>query len=258
MSELLQFMYQGEVNVKHTELSSFMKIAETLQIKGLTTSHNNKEQHENSFVTSKNLTNSEQQQPTNNVIETRINTSGLTASKNDNPSTSSAAASTNMPPSAQKRYSDFSGESFSIYPKKKTSRSSEIINDSDLSADTIEHMSSDDVFLHPIPQISMIESSRFDLTNVKRENLPADESQPSSSNIRNIISSGFNYEYNGGNNTGFGGKNIEYPNDLHVGSAEFGKGNNVNHEVPPGNFFFLYFFIFKYFFLCAFCCFILV
>lgn len=227
MSELLQFMYQGEVNVKHTELSSFMKIAETLQIKGLTTSQ--KEQHENSFVTSKNLTNSEQ--PTNNVIETRINTSGLTASKND-PGTSSAAQTM---PSAQKRFSDFAGESFSIYPKKKTSRSSEIINDSDLSADTIEQMSSDDVFLHPIPQISMIESSRFDLTNVKRENLPADESQPSSSNIRNIISSGFNYEYNGGNNTGFGGKNIEYPNDLHVGSAaDFGKGNNQNHEVPPG------------------------
>ena len=37
MSELLQFMYQGEVNVKHAELQQFMKIAETLQIKGLTT-----------------------------------------------------------------------------------------------------------------------------------------------------------------------------------------------------------------------------
>lgn len=242
MSELLQFMYQGEVNVKHTELSSFMKIAETLQIKGLTTSQ--KENNENSFVTSKNLQNSEQQQPTNNVIETRINTSGLTTNKND-PGTSSAVL-TNLP-QAQKRYSDFNNESFSIYPKKKTSRSSEIINDSDLSADTIEHMSSDDVFLHPIPQISMIESTRFDLTNVKRENLPADESQPSSSNLRNIISSGFNYEYNGGNGTGFGGgKNIEYPNDLHVGSvaAEFGKGNNQNHEVPPGKFFFHFFFYF--------------
>ena len=37
ISELLQFMYQGEVNVKHAELQQFMKIAETLQIKGLTT-----------------------------------------------------------------------------------------------------------------------------------------------------------------------------------------------------------------------------
>lgn len=35
MSELLQFIYQGEVNVKQTELQSFMSIAESLQIKGL-------------------------------------------------------------------------------------------------------------------------------------------------------------------------------------------------------------------------------
>lgn len=45
MEKLLQFMYQGEVNVKHTELQSFMKIAETLQIKGLTTSSQNKSQN---------------------------------------------------------------------------------------------------------------------------------------------------------------------------------------------------------------------
>lgn len=38
MSELLQFMYQGVVNVKHTDLTAFMKIAQALQIKGLTTS----------------------------------------------------------------------------------------------------------------------------------------------------------------------------------------------------------------------------
>lgn len=41
MSELLQFMYQGEVNVKQAELQSFMSIAESLQIKGLATSTNN-------------------------------------------------------------------------------------------------------------------------------------------------------------------------------------------------------------------------
>lgn len=41
MSELLQFMYQGEVNVKQAELQSFMAIAESLQIKGLATSTNN-------------------------------------------------------------------------------------------------------------------------------------------------------------------------------------------------------------------------
>lgn len=38
MAELLQFMYQGEVNVKQAELQAFMSIAESLQIKGLATS----------------------------------------------------------------------------------------------------------------------------------------------------------------------------------------------------------------------------
>lgn len=36
MTALLQFMYQGVVNVKHDELPIFMKIAASLQIKGLT------------------------------------------------------------------------------------------------------------------------------------------------------------------------------------------------------------------------------
>ncbi|XP_070500662.1 longitudinals lacking protein, isoforms H/M/V-like isoform X4 [Chironomus tepperi] len=41
MSELLQFMYQGEVNVKQAELQAFMSIAESLQIKGLATNSGN-------------------------------------------------------------------------------------------------------------------------------------------------------------------------------------------------------------------------
>lgn len=40
MKELIQFMYKGEVNVKQTELTKFMKIAESLKIKGLTTFNN--------------------------------------------------------------------------------------------------------------------------------------------------------------------------------------------------------------------------
>lgn len=38
VANLLEFMYQGSVNVKQEELQAFMKIAETLQIKGLTSS----------------------------------------------------------------------------------------------------------------------------------------------------------------------------------------------------------------------------
>ncbi|XP_005184261.2 broad-complex core protein isoforms 1/2/3/4/5 isoform X1 [Musca domestica] len=39
MCELLEFMYQGVVNVKHTELQAFMKIGQLLQIKGLATNN---------------------------------------------------------------------------------------------------------------------------------------------------------------------------------------------------------------------------
>lgn len=46
VANLLEFMYQGLVNVKQDELQAFMKIAETLQIKGLTT--NSKEPKKNS------------------------------------------------------------------------------------------------------------------------------------------------------------------------------------------------------------------
>ncbi|XP_043289901.1 zinc finger and BTB domain-containing protein 17-like isoform X1 [Venturia canescens] len=37
LSAMLHFMYQGEVNIKQEDISSFLKLAETLQIKGLTT-----------------------------------------------------------------------------------------------------------------------------------------------------------------------------------------------------------------------------
>lgn len=36
LKNLLQFMYQGEVNVSQNEIPGFMKVAETLKVKGLT------------------------------------------------------------------------------------------------------------------------------------------------------------------------------------------------------------------------------
>lgn len=36
MSDILLFMYQGEVNVRQENLANFLKTAELLQIKGLT------------------------------------------------------------------------------------------------------------------------------------------------------------------------------------------------------------------------------
>ncbi|XP_076248345.1 uncharacterized protein LOC143188145 isoform X2 [Calliopsis andreniformis] len=42
LSAMLHFMYQGEVNIKQEDIASFLKVAETLQIKGLTTENEQK------------------------------------------------------------------------------------------------------------------------------------------------------------------------------------------------------------------------
>lgn len=36
LAAMLRFMYQGEVSIKQEDITSFLKVAETLQIKGLT------------------------------------------------------------------------------------------------------------------------------------------------------------------------------------------------------------------------------
>lgn len=219
MSELLQFMYQGVVNVKHTDLSSFMKIAQSLQIKGLATSAQKSPpsptQSNNSITSKTNHGNSTENFPNNNVIETKINTA-LFSNKTDGMPTANA----------NKRHLDYNGaEPLTMFSRKQLRRSLDT-TENDISADSIENMSSDEMFLPPIPQISMMESSRFDLHNVKRETEP----MLSPGGIRNIIPPGFNFEYN----SSVYSKNVEYPNDLHM-SNDFPKTGAGNHmDIPAG------------------------
>lgn len=253
MAELLQFMYQGVVNVKHTDLSSFMKIAQALQIKGLATSAQKSPssplQSNNSISSKTNSGSADNYPSSNNVIETKIN-SALFSNKPDGLPVLPSSSSASTTPISLKRcaggssggngggggsgagpeYSS-SAEQLSIFPKKQMRRISDTGDHDNIANESMENMSSDEVFLPPIPQISMSES-RFDLNNVKRE---TGEPLLSPGAMRNLPAP-FNFEYN---NSGYNSKNIEYPNDLHIGS-EYGKSSALNHmDIPAGRFFFL-------------------
>ncbi|XP_037954149.1 putative uncharacterized protein DDB_G0279653 isoform X3 [Teleopsis dalmanni] len=75
MCELLEFMYQGVVNVKHTELQSFMKIGQLLQIKGLAT---------NSTSSAASTTSEKSTSQTNNPEETNNNCNNASSNNNNN------------------------------------------------------------------------------------------------------------------------------------------------------------------------------
>ncbi|XP_037029806.1 myb-like protein I [Bradysia coprophila] len=222
MSELLQFMYQGVVNVKHTDLAAFMKIAQSLQIKGLAAiaaklpiNYMQSNNSNNSNPSKTNSGNATEPIPNANVINTKTNAT-LFSNKEDG-----ASPTTN----ANKRHIDFNGaESLTMFTRKI--RRSLDTTENDISADSMENMSSDEMFLPPIPQISMMESSRFDIHNVKRETEPL----LSPGGIRNIIPPGFNFEYN----SNVYSKNVEYPNDLHM-SNDYPKTGAGNHmDIPAG------------------------
>lgn len=172
MTELLQFMYQGVVHVKHSELNSFMEIAQRLQIKGLATTPSNQPAHQTQ-------THHAQKSPASPVSNFG---SKMALDNYTHPFHSNSMI-------GQKRTAlDFSNmhSETGISSKKHMKRSSDSV-DNDVSTESMENPSSEDGF--HIPQISMLEQERFGLANVKRE---LNDSISSPGSARNL-SAAFNY-----------------------------------------------------------------
>lgn len=200
-----------------------------------------------------------------NVIETKIS-SALFAAKAAAAASSSGDAIGGASSGAVKRSLDYGGGGagtssgdgpLSIHRKKAIRRSSDGASSSLTGAtlggdhdmhDSMGNLSSDEVFMPPIPQISMAESARFDLNNVKRESA---ESMLSPSSVMRLVPPPFNFEYGaamfegsgvsgrGGGGGGGGAKSsVEYPNELHMSNDYIGKGSGNHMDIPPGKCFF--------------------
>lgn len=335
MSELLQFMYQGVVNVKHTDLTAFMKIAQALQIKGLTTSASSALHQRPSVPASPKLGHNSSALPggaasskgdgasgadaaaagasfhhpnmaANNVIDTKINSAAFGGAGGSGNSSNMMNAiksaghlmtsgggngPSDLSSSGQKRSMLEYGGGNEYNKRPSLSRGSDgfighggggggVPSDHEMhGADSMENLSSDEGYMPPIPQISMLASDssvgnisgsgRFDLNNVKRESLDSGLLSPV---MRGLVPPPF-FDYNstglfgGGNCSGLGGaggsglmasgagglagragssassvKNVEYPNELHMGGGEYGPGKagtagavSVNHmDIPAG------------------------
>ncbi|KAH8417563.1 hypothetical protein KR222_001897 [Zaprionus bogoriensis] len=203
MCELLEFMYQGVVNVKHTELQSFMKIGQLLQIKGLATNSNASPGSSTSEKSAGHMTNAAGDEPNNSSASNQNsssnnnnnnNTNSSNSSKGDadqndnkNSTQSNSRTSTTSPsgcrgsgsdanhlyaPSKRSASADFNSDSLSIYSRKQLRRSLTEQPESGDNADgaSMENAlnSAEEFFLPPIPHISMVES-RYELGGLKRE-----------------------------------------------------------------------------------------
>lgn len=201
MSELLQFMYQGVVNVKHTELSSFMKIAQTLHIKGLAAQSHGGRGSSPSPALSQMTTGKLSAAGTAGPSST--STEGYFSASNASSSAAAAAAAKRLSTTGGGEYGN--GSAGADGPAKKhCKRTSDTVDHEMSGAESMENLSSDEVFMPTIPQITMVEANRFDLANVKRETdvVGGRNHQPMQSN----------YDYNGSSY----GKGVEYPNELHM------------------------------------------
>ncbi|XP_055615738.1 protein abrupt [Toxorhynchites rutilus septentrionalis] len=196
MQELLQFMYQGEVNVKHSELQSFMKIAETLQIKGLTSSHKTGRSTSPPAQPAPAHSSSNNNQTNRNPLQ---ELAGPSTSHQLDPSKLNsylaAAAKETLKRTAGAVFQ--AADQYPIhYPKKVVKRSTDSIIDQDSnSADCMDNLSSDEVFVPASPQISMVEQQsssarQFDLASVKRENINDSSSSPQQQSPTNLATSG--------------------------------------------------------------------
>ncbi|XP_068156867.1 broad-complex core protein isoforms 1/2/3/4/5 isoform X2 [Drosophila tropicalis] len=191
MCELLEFMYQGVVNVKHTELQSFMKIGQLLQIKGLATNSTSPPGSSSSEKST-----SQGTQP-DDAVNNNNNNGSISKTDATDPSESKLAPSTpsnsratspggssstrianndsNHLYSLSKRSlpSDFNSDSLSICSRKQLRRSltNDHGNEGSDNADTASMdnnpLNAEEFFLPPIPHISMVEP-RYDL-GLKRE-----------------------------------------------------------------------------------------
>ncbi|XP_064550371.1 broad-complex core protein isoforms 1/2/3/4/5 isoform X2 [Drosophila montana] len=214
MCELLEFMYQGVVNVKHTELQSFMKIGQLLQIKGLATNSNSPppgssasektnaaaEPNSSSSASSQTKTDADQAEPKGN---SRTPTSSPGGSRSD-------AGLPLYMQSKRPAPAEFSSDSLSIYSRKQLRRSlteqpGESIDNADSGGGGMENpLNAEEFFLPPIPHISMVEPPRYDMGSLKRE---AESHQAAASgsaagaataagSLRNPFAPAFNLDYN--------------------------------------------------------------
>ncbi|KAH8326551.1 hypothetical protein KR067_010064 [Drosophila pandora] len=201
MLELLEFMYQGVVNVKHTELQSFMKIGQLLQIKGLATnsspgsSASEKSASQPQAEESPNSNSNNSNAPAHSNHNSSINSNNNSKSEADHNDSKGQSNSRTTSPGGASRASnegshlyssgkrplpsDFGSDALSIYSGKQLRRSLKDHGSSgnegggggetsDNGAGLENSLNAEEFFLPPIPHISMVEP-RYDLGGLKRE-----------------------------------------------------------------------------------------